>query len=139
MVFFIIIALQFLSIIPFLSQVIILNHPGGIKNGYSPIIDCHTTHISCKFTSIKAKVDRKTGAELEAEPSSLKPGDAALVLMTPAKAMVVEAFADYPPLGRFAIRDNRQTVGIGVVKSVRKKEPVAKASRKKKEAAPMDE
>lgn len=32
--------------------------------------------------------------------------------------MCVEAFTDYPPLGRFAVRDMRQTVAVGVIKSV---------------------
>jgi elongation factor 1-alpha len=32
--------------------------------------------------------------------------------------MCVESFADYPPLGRFAVRDMRQTVAVGVIKSV---------------------
>ncbi|CAF4368076.1 unnamed protein product, partial [Rotaria sp. Silwood2] len=30
-------------------------------------------------------------------------------------------FADYPPLGRFAVRDMRQTVAVGVIKEVEKK------------------
>ena len=30
--------------------------------------------------------------------------------MVPSKPMCVEAFTDYPPLGRFAVRDMRQTV-----------------------------
>ena len=30
----------------------------------------------------------------------------------------VESFAEYPPLGRFAVRDMRQTVAVGVIKSV---------------------
>merc|ERR1712157_329898 len=33
----------------FHAQVIILNHPGEIKNGYAPVMDCHTAHIACKF------------------------------------------------------------------------------------------
>ena len=33
----------------FVAQLIILNHPGSIKKGYTPIIDCHTSHIACKF------------------------------------------------------------------------------------------
>src|ERR1700736_6251026 len=40
--------------------------------------------------------------------------------MIPSKPMCVEAFTDYPPLGRFAVRDMRQTVAVGVVKSVEK-------------------
>lgn len=45
--------------------------------------------------------------------------------MIPTKPMCVEAFADYPPLGRFAVRDMRQTVAVGVIKSVEKSEKAA--------------
>jgi len=37
--------------------------------------------------------------------------------------MCVESFNEYPPLGRFAVRDMRQTVAVGVIKSVTKKAP----------------
>ncbi|KAF5654160.1 elongation factor 1-alpha [Fusarium heterosporum] len=40
--------------------------------------------------------------------------------MVPSKPMCVEAFTDYPPLGRFAVRDMRQTVAVGVIKAVEK-------------------
>lgn len=39
--------------------------------------------------------------------------------------MCVERFVDYPPLGRFAIRDMRQTVAVGVIKDVEKKAPTS--------------
>ena len=42
--------------------------------------------------------------------------------MVPSKPMCVEPFTDYPPLGRFAVRDMRQTVAVGVIKSVAKTE-----------------
>jgi elongation factor 1-alpha len=35
--------------------------------------------------------------------------------------MCVESFAEYPPLGRFAVRDMKQTVAVGVVKQANKK------------------
>ena len=38
-----------------------LNHPGQISNGYTPVLDCHTAHIACKFAEIKEKCDRRTG------------------------------------------------------------------------------
>jgi len=72
---------------------------------------------------------------MEAEPKSIKSGDAALVRMLPQKPMCVEAFNQYPPLGRFAVRDMKQTVAVGVIKEVVKKEQtgkVTKAAQKKK-------
>merc|ERR1719304_46031 len=101
----------------FNAQVIVLNHPGEIKNGYAPVMDCHTAHIACKFEEILKKCDLRSGKELEAFPKSIKNGDAAIVEMAPSKPMSVEAFSDYPPLGRFAVRDMRQTVAVGVIKA----------------------
>eukprot|EP00760_Papus_ankaliazontas_P024728 PhM_4_TR2418/c4_g4_i1/m.74272/K03231/EEF1A; elongation factor 1-alpha len=109
----------------FNAQVIVLNHPGSISNGYSPVLDCHTAHIACKFTSIDMKMDRRTGKEIEKEPKEIKSGDAAMVKMTPTKPMCVEVFTEYAPLGRFAVRDMKQTVAVGVIKGVQKKEASA--------------
>merc|ERR1719283_157657 len=109
----------------FNAQVIVLNHPGEIKNGYAPVMDCHTAHIACKFEEILKRCDRRSGKELEAFPKTIKNGDAAIVEMAPSKPMSVEAFSDYPPLGRFAVRDMRQTVAVGVIKAVTKKDPGA--------------
>jgi len=102
----------------FTAQVIILQHPGQIHAGYAPVLDCHTAHIACKFAELISKVDRRTGKELEGAPQNIKSGDAAMVKLIPSKSMVVEEFAKYPPLGRFAVRDMRQTVAVGVIKSV---------------------
>ena len=42
--------------------------------------------------------------------------------------MCVEVFTEYPPLGRFAVRDMRQTVAVGVIKAVEKKDAAGKVS-----------
>jgi elongation factor 1-alpha len=105
----------------FTAQVIILNHPGSISKGYAPVLDCHTAHIACKFQELIEKIDRRSGKKMEDNPASVKSGDAAIVTMVPQKAMCVEPFSQYPPLGRFAVRDMRQTVAVGVIKSVVKK------------------
>ena len=52
----------------------------------------------------------------------VKSGDACMVVMKPSKPMCVETFTEYPPLGRFAVRDMKQTVAVGVIKAVVKKE-----------------
>ncbi|PAV64767.1 hypothetical protein WR25_26255 [Diploscapter pachys] len=118
----------------FNAQVIIMNHPGQIAAGYTPVLDCHTAHIACKFNELKEKVDRRTGKKVEDSPKALKTGDAGIVELAPTKPLCVEAFTDYPPLGRFAVRDMRQTVAVGVIKSVDKSEgsggKVTKAAQK---------
>ena len=113
----------------FLAQVIVLNHPGQIQKGYAPVLDCHTSHIACKFDIIESKIDRRTGKVMEEEPKAIKSGDAALVRMVPQKNMCVEAFQQYPPLGRFAVRDMKQTVAVGVIKEVVKKEQTGKTTK----------
>ena len=99
-----------------------MNHPGQISAGYAPVVDCHTAHIACKFRELLEKIDRRSGKKMEDNPANVKAGDAAIVNMVPQKPMCVESFVEYPPLGRFAVRDMRQTVAVGVIKAVKKRD-----------------
>jgi elongation factor 1-alpha len=119
----------------FNAQVIILNHPGEIHAGYTPVLDCHTAHIACKFNELLQKIDRRSGKALEESPKAVKSGDAAMVQLIPTKPMCVESFQEYPPLGRFAVRDMRQTVAVGVIKAVSKVDKVGKTTKAAEKAA----
>jgi elongation factor 1-alpha len=106
----------------FEAQVIVLDHPNKIMAGYTPVLDCHTAHIACKFNKLLTLIDKRSGKKLEDEPKSIKTGQAAMVELVPSKPLCVEAFSVYPPLGRFAVRDMRKTVAVGVIKTVYRKE-----------------
>merc|ERR1712194_481101 len=62
------------------------------------------------------KLDRRTSKKTEDNPKFVKKGDACMANLVPTKPMCVESFKDYAPLGRFAVRDMRQTVAVGVIK-----------------------
>jgi len=99
----------------FRASVIITNHPGKIMAGYTPVLDCHTAHIACKFVKLHSK---KKGPKQEENPSFAKQNDTVDATMMPKKQMCVETFKEFSPLGRFAVRDMRQTVAVGVITSV---------------------
>ncbi len=95
-------------------------------------MDCHTAHVACRFAELIEKVDRRTGKQLEEKPKSLKSQESAIVKLIPTKPMCVEKFAEYAPLGRFAIRDMKLTVAVGVIKNVEKKAASGKKDNKAK-------
>merc|ERR1739849_18472 len=99
----------------FLAQVIILKHK-QIKSGYTPVLDCHTAHIACKFNTVLSKLDARTGKVAAYMPKAIKTSDAAMVALTPTKPMCLESYQAFAPLGRFAVRDMRHTVAVGIVK-----------------------
>jgi elongation factor 1-alpha len=61
-------------------------------------------------------IDRRTGKVQEEFPKFVKTGQACMVRMVPTKPMCCEVFSQYPPLGRFAVRDMKRTVAVGVIK-----------------------
>merc|ERR1712061_498760 len=110
----------------FNAQVIILDHPNKIMAGYTPVLDCRTAHIACRFDKLITLMNKRTGAVIEENPKSAKSGQAVLVDMIPSKPMCVETYKDYPPLGRFAVRDMRKTVAVGIIKQNHRVDPNAK-------------
>ncbi|MBI5051188.1 translation elongation factor EF-1 subunit alpha [Candidatus Micrarchaeota archaeon] len=102
----------------FTAQIVVLNHPTAISVGYTPVFHIHTAQFAGRVVEILEKKDPKTGQTQQAKPDFIKTGDVAIVKIQPLKPVVVEKFQEFPPLGRFAIRDMGQTVAAGVVLSV---------------------
>ena len=96
----------------FTAQVVVLNHPTAISVGYTPVLHIHTAQFAAKILEIVEKKGQ------EGKVDFIKTGDVAVVKFKPLKPIVIEKFAEFPPLGRFAIRDMGQTVAAGVVLDV---------------------
>jgi elongation factor 1-alpha len=105
----------------FTAQIVVLNHPTVISKGYTPVFHIHTAQVACEIVEIVKKIDPKTGGTLAEKPDSIKNGDAAIIQVKPTKPVVVEKAKDFPPLGRFAMRDMGQTVAAGLVIEVKAK------------------
>ncbi|MDR2544210.1 MAG: translation elongation factor EF-1 subunit alpha [Methanobrevibacter sp.] len=100
------------------AQVQVLNHPGVITIGYTPVFHCHTAQVACTFLELSKKLDPRTGQVAEENPDFLKTGDAAIVKVAPTKPMVIEKYSEIPHMGRFAIRDSGQTVAAGMCMNI---------------------
>ena len=105
----------------FTAQIVVLNHPSVITVGYTPVFHAHTAQVACTIEEILAVLDPKTGTPKAEKPDFIKTGDAARVKIRPTKPMVIEAFKEFPQMGRFAIRDMGQTVAAGQVIDVEKR------------------
>jgi elongation factor 1-alpha len=103
----------------FTARVMIVWHPTAIAVGYTPVIHIHTASVACRIVEIASKIDPRTGKEIEKNPQFIKQGEFAVVRLKPIKPLVVEKYADFPQLGRFAMRDMGKTVGIGQVIDVK--------------------
>lgn len=106
----------------FEAQVIVLNHPNVISEGYTPVFHVNTAQVSCTFTDLKKTMNPKTGETVEEDPDYIKQGQAAIVEITPQQPLVIEENDDIPQMSRFAIRDMGQTVGAGMALNVTPKE-----------------
>ncbi len=98
----------------FVARIAVLQHPTAIAAGYTPVFHVHTAQVACQIVEIINKLDPKTGAVVEENPSYIKRGDMATIRVRPTKPLVIEKVSDIPQLSRFAIRDMGMTVAAGV-------------------------
>lgn len=105
----------------FIGQIVVVHHPTAIAQGYTPVLHAHTATVACQFTELIQKLDSRTGQVVEEKPAYLKEGDGAVVRLRPLRPVSLETYAEFPPLGRFAIRDMGTTIAAGIIKEITEK------------------
>lgn len=100
--------------VEFTARVIILNHPSVVTVGYTPVFHIHTAQVACQITELVKKINPATGETIAEHPDFVKNGDACEIKIKPIQPLVIEKVKDFPPLGRFAVRDSGNTVAAGM-------------------------
>eukprot|EP00310_Coccolithus_braarudii_P017132 CAMPEP_0183334224 /NCGR_PEP_ID=MMETSP0164_2-20130417/2886_1 /TAXON_ID=221442 /ORGANISM="Coccolithus pelagicus ssp braarudi, Strain PLY182g" /LENGTH=466 /DNA_ID=CAMNT_0025503323 /DNA_START=25 /DNA_END=1425 /DNA_ORIENTATION=+ len=105
----------------FTAQVQILDHPGQLKVGYTPIAFVRTGRSAVKMSKIVWKMGKETGGKPLKDPKYVKANEVAEVEFEPQQPFVVDSFKKCEGLGRVAIMEGNGIVMLGkVVKSTQK-------------------
>ena len=99
----------------FEAQIQIVEYPSIICAGYNSMLHAHTAKEECVLAELLHKIDKKTKRKSKKPPQFMRQGDVAIARIELSRVMCMEAFADYPQLGRFTLRDEGRTVAIGKV------------------------
>ncbi len=92
------------------------------KVKYSPTLYTHKAITQCILKSLDAKLDPTTMQVIEEHPQYLRKGDIIKATFEPVEPLVVERYREIPPLGRFAIREQNETIAAGIITDIEKKE-----------------
>jgi len=112
----------------FTAQVQILDHPGELKVGYTPVCFVRTGRSAVRMTQLVWKMGKETGGKKAEEPHSLKANEMAEVVFAPQQPLVVDTFKNCEGLSRVAIMEGNGVVMLGKV--VKTTEKVAAAKKK---------
>jgi len=102
----------------FCAQVQILDHPGELKPGYSPIAFIRTARSAVKLAKIDWKIGKETGGQKAPDPAYLKANEMAQCHFEPQQPFTCEGFKACEGLGRVAILEGASVVMLGKVTAV---------------------
>jgi len=100
-------------------RLMLLEHRSIITAGYSAVMHIHAAIEECTIDTLIGEFDKKTGQISRKFPKFAKPGQTVIARIRLAMPICVEEFKAFPQLGRFMIRDEGRTIGVGVVLKVR--------------------
>merc|ERR1711967_219154 len=102
----------------FSAQLQVLDIPGSIKAGYSPIGHVRCGRAACRVVQFNWRMGKDTANEKVEGAVELKTNDAAEVVFVPQQPLVVDTFANCEGLARIAFLDGNSAVMLGKVMAV---------------------
>jgi len=99
----------------FTAQVQILDHPGELKPGYTPIGFVRTGRSAIKLSKIVWKMGKSTGGQKAVDPPFVKANEMGAIVFEPQSPFVCDSFKKCEGLGRIAIMEGNGVVMLGKV------------------------
>lgn len=100
------------------TQVQVLEHPGELKCGYTPVGFVRTGRAPIRMTKILWKLGKETGGEKMENPPHLKSGDMAEVVFEPQQPFVADKFDNCEGLSRLAVMEGNGVIMLGKIISI---------------------
>jgi len=110
----------------FNAQIQVLDIPGEIKVGYSPIGFVRCGRAACRVAKVNWKIGKETGGKKMEDPHSLKSNEMAEVNFAPQQPLVVDTFKNCEGLSRIAFLDGNGVVMLGKIVTCERKVDGAK-------------
>ena len=100
----------------------VLDIPGEIKVGHSPIGLVHGSRSKCRISNLKWKIGKETGGKKDEDPHSLKSNDMAHCTLQPQQPLVCDSYNRCWGISRVAFLCDIDVVMLGKVVTWEKKE-----------------
>ncbi|EEH05652.1 eukaryotic peptide chain release factor GTP-binding subunit [Histoplasma capsulatum G186AR] len=114
----------------FEAKIRILDLKSILTAGFNCVLHVHAAIEEVTFAALLHKLEKDTGRKSKKPPPFASKGQtiiARLETIGGAGAVCVERFEDYNQLGRFTLRDQGQTIAIGMITKLITNEPAATA------------
>jgi len=99
----------------FTVQAQILDHPGQLKVGYTPIGFVRTGRAAVRMSKIDWKIGKETGGQKLEDPAYVQANEMGQLVFEPQQPFVVDSFKNCEGLGRIAIMEGNGVVMLGKV------------------------
>jgi len=96
-----------------LAIVELLEHKSIFSAGYTAVLHVAASAEECSILKLTATIDKKTGAKSKKAPMFVKSGAVISCVIEVEQPVCIETFESCPQLGRFTLRDEGKTIGIG--------------------------
>ena len=110
----------------FTVHVQVLDHPGELKIGYTPVAFVRTGRSPVRISQINWKMGKETGGKKLENPVCIKANEMGEIVFEAKMPFVVDKFQDCEGLGRVAIMEGKGVIMLGKVIDVEHVEKVTK-------------